>query len=131
MHQALSRCSPSVSGEQFAGVLIPRHTYFPETWTPTEAQVQSAEPKIQQCVLSRRRNLRASLPAYFRQYSGTTAAGRAQLRVDFFDTRRRRFRRDELQRHEIVPVDNVGDSHFIVTYDIESETCLGHWSAPS
>ena len=111
---------PVVSGPQFDGIIVPRLVNFAESWTPTEAQVASAEPYVQECVLSKRPGLKSTLRMYFRQYSGITVAGRRQLRIDFFDTRH--YTVDQL-RHPLVVCDGDPDDYPVVVYNLESATC--------
>ncbi len=111
---------PVVSSQAFAAMIVPRFVNFPDSWTPTEEQVILAEPKVQQCVLSQRRGLRSTLSRYFRHYSGWTIDGRRMLRVQFFDARH--FRVDHL-RHPMEVCDGDGETYFVVSFDLESETC--------
>jgi hypothetical protein len=112
---------PIISGQLYAGILVPRAVNFPDSWTPTQAQVSDAEPKLQQCILAERRRLRSTLPRFFRQYSGITLSDRRYLRIDFLDTRY--FRADEV-RHPLAVCDAEDDVYFVVIYDFESETCF-------
>src|SRR3989442_282181 len=78
---------PMIAGQGFTGIIVPRLVNFADSWTPTDPQVRNMEPRLQECILSKRRRLRSSLPRFFRQYSGVTVAGKQALRVDLFDTR--------------------------------------------
>jgi len=109
-----------VNGVGFSGFLIPRLVNFAESWTPEATQVVIAEPKVQQCVVAHRRNLRSALPRFFRHYSGTTVNGEPALYIQFFDTRH--YRAKDLNQPMVV-LDGNGEDHFIVVYGLQSEKC--------
>ncbi|SRR6266699_824046 len=111
---------PIVSSQAFAGIIVPRLVNFVDSWTPTQEQVVLAESKVQQCVLSHRRGLRSTLSRYFRQYAGWTVDGRKVLDIGFFDTRH--YRVDRL-RQPLAVCDGDGETYFLVTFDLESQTC--------
>jgi hypothetical protein len=111
---------PVVSSQAFAGIIVPRLVNFPDSWTPSEEQVILAEPKVQQCVISKRPSLRLTLSRYFRQYSGGTFDGRKVLLVSFLDTREFDAKR---LRQPLVVLDGDDDTHFGAGLDLESGTC--------
>ena len=115
-----SELLPRVDGEGFSGLIIPRFVHFQESWTPGATQIVASEPKVQQCVVSRRRTTRSALPRYFRHYSGTSAGGEAALRIQFFDTRH--YRKQDLSHAQEV-MDAHGDHYFEVVYGLQSEKC--------
>jgi len=111
---------PVVSSQAYKAMIVPRFVNFPESWTPTSEEVTLAEPKVQGCVLTRRRGLRSTLSRYVRHYSGWTVDGRRTLRVQFYDTRH--FHGDTLT-HPNEVVDGDGETYFVVSLDLESATC--------
>jgi len=111
---------PTISGQQFTGLIVPRLVNFDDSWTPTEAQVVAAEPNVQRYVVSQCPKLRSTLSAWFRQYSGITKSGNRMLRIDFFDTRH--FPLDTL-RHPLTVCDGDGDSTLVVVCGLEDGIC--------
>ena len=113
---------PVVSGQKYAGIIVPRFERFADSWTPTEEQVFSAEPRIQECILSKHKELRSTLPRYFRQYSGWSEHGRSVLKVQLFDTRT--YRVEELRLPLVVCDGDQDNSYFYVSLDLESKACI-------
>jgi hypothetical protein len=116
---------PTISVDTFTAVLVPANPNFEGTWTPTESQVFQAEPKIQQCILAKRHDLRRILARYVRQYAGHTVEGRKVLGVGFYDSRS--FPMKQLRQTFVIVDYRGGDQFFTVEYDIESEQCSLHF----
>jgi len=111
---------PVVTSQAFSAMIVPRLVNLADSWTPTEAEVLLAEPKVQACVLSQRRGLRSTLSRYVRHYSGWTVDGGRTLRVQFFDTRH--FSAEQLT-HALEVVDGDGQTYFVVSFNLESGKC--------
>ena len=112
---------PVIKSDRFSGVIVPGSTYVTDSWTPTNADVYKAEPKLQQCVVVSRKVASIDLPRLFRQYSGEMVAGRRVLSVQFFDLR---FHKQKSLRHPVIVVDGTGDDHFTAGYDLDAERCI-------